>query len=64
MVFAGDLVTGRTKYDEFEPGDRVLRGDDFSQCHVGEMPVGFDKIKGATERVKYDEHMWVAPSTN
>ena len=64
MAFAGDLVTGRTKYDKFEPGDRVLVHDDFSQCPVGEAPAGFDKIIGAVECVKYEEHIWVAPSTD
>lgn len=59
---AQGLVTGKTKY-KFEPGDRVLIDYDFHQCPVGEMPSGFDKITGAVECVKYNNHIWVAPST-
>lgn len=62
-AFAGGLVTGKTKY-KFKPGDKVLLQYDFRQCPVGEMPQGFDKITGAGECVKYDDHIWVAPSTD
>jgi len=62
-AFAQGLVTGRTKY-KFEPGDKVLLQCDFRQCPVGEIPQGFDKITGAGECVKYNDHIWVAPSTD
>ncbi|SMC18734.1 OmpA family protein [Desulfacinum hydrothermale DSM 13146] len=64
MAFAGDLVTGKTKYATFEPGDQILAQDDFSQCPVGEIPSGFEKITGAVECVKYEDQIWVAPSTD
>lgn len=60
-VFAQGLVTGKTKY-KFEPGDKVLLQYDFRQCPVGEMPKVFDKITGAGECVKYNDHIWLAPS--
>ncbi|HHF52778.1 MAG TPA: OmpA family protein [candidate division WOR-3 bacterium] len=63
MAFAEELVTGKTKY-KFEPGDKVLLQYSFSQCPVGEIPAGFDKITGAVECVKYEDHIWVAPSTD
>lgn len=63
MVFAQELVTGKVK-QEFKPGDKVLLESDFHKCPVGEMPEDFNKISGAGECVKYNNHIWVAPSTN
>jgi len=61
-AFAQGLVTGKTKY-KFEPGDNVLIDYDFSRCPVGEVPSGFEKITGAVECVKYNDHIYLAPST-
>jgi len=61
-VFASDLVTGGTK--KFEPGDKVLLKDDFSQCPIGEVPQCFDKIIGTIECTKYNNHIWLANSTH
>ncbi|WP_353661712.1 OmpA family protein [Hydrogenimonas sp. SS33] len=61
-LLAGGLVTGATKYAKFESGDKVLFQSDFHECPVGEVPEGFDKIEGAVECVKYNDHIWVAPS--
>ena len=63
MAIAGELVTGKTIY-KFEPGDKILLQYNFSKCPVGEIPEGFEKITGAGECVKYDNHIWVAPSTD
>ena len=60
-AFAGDLVTGGTKYN-FNPGDNVLINYDFSRCPVGEPPEGFDEVKGAPECVKFNDQIWVAPA--
>jgi outer membrane protein OmpA-like peptidoglycan-associated protein len=57
-------VTGKTKYTKFEPGDKVLFETDFRECPVGEFPEGFDGFEGALECVKYDDRIWVAPSTD
>lgn len=62
-ALAEGLVTGKTKYS-FKPGDKILIHYDFKQCPVGEMPSGFDKITGAGECVKYNDHIWIAPSTD
>ncbi len=62
LLFGGGLVTGATKHEKFESGDRVLFETDFSRCPVGEIPEGFDRIEGAVECVKYNDHIWVAPS--
>ena len=62
LLFGGGLVTGATKYTRFESGDKVLFETDFHQCPVGEIPEGFDRIEGAVECVKYNDHIWVAPS--
>ncbi len=63
LLHAGGLVTGATKYARFESGDKVLFQTDFHECPVGEIPEGFDRIDGAVECVKYNEHIWVANST-
>lgn len=63
IAIGGELVTGKTRY-KFEPGDKVLLHYDFGQCPVGEVPEGFDKITGAVECVRYDDHIWIAPSTD
>ncbi len=63
LAFAGGLVTGATKYAKFESGDKVLFQTDFHECPVGEIPEGFDKIEGAVECVKFNDHIWVANST-
>ncbi|WP_201352332.1 OmpA family protein [Hydrogenimonas urashimensis] len=62
VTMAGGLVTGAEKYAKFESGDKILFRTDFRQCPVGEIPEGFDEIKGAVECVKYNDHIWVAPS--
>ncbi|MBC7195681.1 MAG: OmpA family protein [Deferribacterales bacterium] len=64
IAFAGQLITGKTKNDKFEPGDKVLLQYSFSQCPVGEIPDGFDKITGAVECLKYENLIWIAPSTD
>ncbi len=61
MLCAG-LVTGAMKM-KFEPGDKVLFATDFRDCPVGEFPEGFDKFEKAVECVKYNNHIWIAPST-
>ena len=63
LLAGGGLVTGKTKYSRFEPGDKVLFETDFRECPVGEFPEGFDKFEKAVECVKYDNHIWIAPST-
>ncbi len=63
LLMAGGLVTGASKM-RFEPGDKVLFERDFHECPVGEAPEGFDKFSGAGECVKYEDHIWLAPSTN
>lgn len=63
MAFAGELVTAATKNAKFERGDKILFETDFHQCPVGEIPEGFDKIDGAVECVKYNDHIWMANST-
>ncbi len=62
-LYAGGLVTGKSRM-RFEPGDKVLFSTDFRDCPVGEFPEGFDKFEKAMECVKYDEHIWIAPSTD
>ena len=62
IAIGEELVTGKTK-SKFEPGDKILLQYNFSKCPVGEIPEGFEKITGAGECVKYDNHIWVAPST-
>ncbi|BDY12847.1 OmpA family protein [Hydrogenimonas cancrithermarum] len=64
LLVAGGLVTGKTKYTKFEPGDKVLFETDFRDCPVGEFPEGFDKFEKAVECVKFDDHIWIAPSTD
>ncbi len=61
-LMAGGLVTGAAKY-KYESGDKVLFQTDFHQCPIGEPPQGFEKFKGALECVKYNNHMYIAPST-
>ena len=63
LGFSQELITGKTK-QKFEAGDKVLFQSDFRQCPVGEIPTEFDKITGAVECVKYNEHIWLAPSTH
>jgi len=63
IAIAGELVTGKTEY-KFEPGDKILLQYNFSKCPAGEIPEGFEKITGVGECVKYDNHIWVAPSTD
>ena len=60
---AGGLVTGAIKM-KFVPGDKTLFATDFKQCPVGEMPEGFDRFEKAIECVKFDDHIWIAPSTD
>ena len=60
LLTAGGLVSGAKKY-RYESGDKVLFQTDFHACPVGEIPEGFDKIEGAVECVKYNDHIWVAP---
>jgi outer membrane protein OmpA-like peptidoglycan-associated protein len=64
FLFGAGLVTGKTKYVKFEPGDRVLFETDFRNCPVGELPEGFDGYDKPLECVRYDDHIWVAPSTS
>ncbi|GEM_PF-710965 len=64
VTIAGELLTGKTKHTKFEPGDKVLLQYGFGKCPVGEIPEGFEKIKGAVECVKYEDRIWVAPSTD
>ena len=64
LLAGGGLVTGKTKYTKFEPGDEVLFETDFRDCPVGEFPEGFDKFEKGIECVKYDDHIWIAPSTD
>jgi len=61
-VSADELITGSTK--KFTPPDKILFEQDFSQCPIGEPPSGFDKVIGAGECVKYNNHIWLAPSTD
>ncbi len=63
LLQSGQLVTGATKYARFESGDKVLFQTDFHECPIGEIPEGFDKIDGAVECVKYNDHIWVSNST-
>jgi outer membrane protein OmpA-like peptidoglycan-associated protein len=60
MSWAGGLVTGASR--PFVAGDKMLYQNDFRNCPVGEIPTGFDRIDGAVECVKYNDHIWVAPS--
>ncbi len=62
IALAGGLVTGSKKHP-FVPGDKVLFETDFRQCPVGEVPQGFDEIIGAPECVKFQNHIWVAPTS-
>ncbi len=62
FVVAQELKTGGNK--KFVPGDKVLFFEDFSSCPVGEPPMGFDKVIGAGECVKYGNQMWIAPATD
>lgn len=64
LLSAGGLVTGKTKYVKFEPGDKVIFETDFHECPVGEFPEGFDKFEKSIECVEYDNHIWIAPSTD
>jgi outer membrane protein OmpA-like peptidoglycan-associated protein len=64
LLYSGALVTGRTKYVKFEAGDRVLFQTDFKDCPVGEFPENFDGFEGALECVKFNDKIWVAPSTD
>ena len=61
LLTAGELVTGASH--PFVSGDKVLLQTDFRQCPVGEIPTNFDKIGGAVECVKYNNHIWAANST-
>ncbi len=61
LLTAGGLVTGAKKY-KYESGDKVLFQTDFHACPVGEIPEGFDEIEGVVECVKYNDHIWMAPS--
>jgi len=63
LVMGGGLVTGKTKYSRFEPGDKILFATDFHTCPVGEFPEGFDRFEKAVECVEFDDHIWIAPST-
>ncbi len=63
LLLAGGLVTGKSKM-KFEPGDKVLFKTDFRECPVGEFPEGFDRFEKAVECVKYDDHIWIAPSSD
>ena len=62
FVMAGGLVTGESK--KFVPGDKVVFSTDFSKCPVGDLPTEFEKLEGAGECVKYNDKMWLAPSTD
>ncbi len=63
LLAGGSLVTGKTKRSKFEAGDKVLFATDFRDCPVGEFPEGFEKFEKAIECVRYDDHIWIAPST-
>jgi len=63
FLVGGGLVTGKSKA-KYEPGNKVLFKTDFHNCPVGEIPEEFDKIEGAGECVKYNDHIWIAPSTD
>ncbi len=62
IVWAQGLVTGESK--TFVPGDKILFEEDFSRCPVGDPPMGFDKVTGAGECVKYGDQIWIAPATD
>jgi len=55
------LVTAENK--KFIPGDKILFQEDFSKCPIGEFPDSFDKSKLPVECVKYNNHIWIAPSS-
>ncbi len=57
-----ELITGANK--TFVPGDKVVFQEDFSSCPVGDPPMGFDKVQGAGECVKYVNQIWIAPATD
>ncbi|WP_022671354.1 OmpA family protein [Hippea alviniae] len=59
---ADELITGANK--TFIPADKILFENNFSKCPVGEPPSNFDKVIGAGECVKYNNQIWLAPSTN
>ena len=63
-LYGSGLVTGKTRYTKFESGDKVLFETDFRTCPVGEFPEGFDKVSGAGECVKYNDHIWITPGTD
>ncbi len=62
IAWGQQLVTGASK--TFIPGDQVLFEEDFSRCPVGDPPMGFDKVTGAGECVKYGDQIWIAPATD
>jgi len=58
FIFASGLITGQNI--KFQRGDKILYQNDFSKCPIGELPSGFDKIKGGFECVKFKNHIYVA----
>ncbi len=62
VALAQELVTGAKR--KFVPPDKVVFEEDFSRCPVGEPPMGFDKVSGAGECVKFGDQMWIAPATD
>ncbi len=59
---ASNLVTAKSRVG-FKSGEKILFYSDFSKCPIGEFPQGFDKSEKPAECVKYDNHIWIAPST-
>ncbi|RLB81109.1 MAG: hypothetical protein DRH15_06975 [Deltaproteobacteria bacterium] len=62
VVLGQGLVTGSSK--PFVPPDNILFEKNFSQCPVGDLPQGFDKVNGAGECVKYENKIWIAPASD
>ncbi len=56
ILLSQELKTGESK--KFVPGDKLLFQEDFSKCPVGEIPISFDKIKGAGECVRYGDNIY------
>ncbi len=62
LLNASALITGANK--PFVAGDKLVFKEDFSKCPAGEIPMSFDKLNGAVECVKYNNQIWVAPSSD
>ncbi len=61
ILWAQELVTGAEK--KFNAPDRILFHEDFSQCPVGEIPEGFDAVRGTGECVRYGDRIWFTSAT-